>query len=125
MKSIHKTNSHEIHQFDSLQEMGDHEASEGAEKDDGRIHEHVLAPQADTHIKEHGLKIMSRTTGKPVEVKFGPQGGGMVPKNPFASLAQSRFAHAHPEKFGGQKGLKEWDTETNYGKIPKKSRSEK
>lgn len=71
-------------------------------------------------IKEHALHVTSRTTGKSVEVGFGPNGGGLVPANPFASLAQARFAHANPEKFGGKKGLDEWDKETSFGSIPKK-----
>lgn len=71
------------------------------------------------HTTEHQT-VRSRTTGKDHEIKFGPVGGGLVPANPFASLAQARFAHAHPEKFGGQKGLKEWDTETKWSGIPKK-----
>jgi len=71
-------------------------------------------------IKEHGLKITSRTTGRVVDVGFGPQGNGLVPKNPFASLLQSRFAHANPEKFGGKQGLEEWDKSTDYKHIPKR-----
>lgn len=62
-------------------------------------------------IKEHELHITSRTNGKTVEVGFGPQGGGLVPANPFASLAQEGFLHAHPEKLGA-KGLAEWDAST-------------
>jgi hypothetical protein len=46
--------------------------------------------------------------------------GGLVPPNPFASLAESRFAHANPSKFGGKAGLKEWDKSTDYSKIPKR-----
>lgn len=76
-------------------------------------------------IKEHALHVKSRTTGKSVEIGFGPNGGGLVPANPFASLAQAKFAHANPEKFGGKTGLDEWDKETSFSKIPKKKKSRK
>jgi hypothetical protein len=39
---------------------------------------------------------------------------------PFESKAQQRFAYAHPEKFGGAKGLKEWSGATDFSKIPEK-----
>lgn len=67
-------------------------------------------------------KIRSRTTGRMHEIKFGPQDKGNVPANPFASLAQARFAHANPEKFGGKAGLNEWDKDTNFSKIPKRKK---
>lgn len=69
--------------------------------------------------KEHGLKITSRTNGQTVDVGFGPQGGGLVPANPFASLAQEGFLHAHPEKLGAKK-LAEFDAATKGKKLPKK-----
>lgn len=31
---------------------------------------------------------------------------------PFVSQKQRAFAHANPEKFGGEEGLKEWDSDT-------------
>lgn len=37
---------------------------------------------------------------------------------PFLSLKQARFAHANPEKFGGEAGLKEWDRMTNFSGLP-------
>jgi hypothetical protein len=37
---------------------------------------------------------------------------------PFKSKAQQRFAYAHPEKFGGKKGLKEWSSHTNFKTLP-------
>jgi len=70
-------------------------------------------------IKEHGMHVTSRTTGRRVEVTFGPQGGGLVPKNPFASLAQEGFLHAHPEKLGAKK-LAEFDAATKGKKLPKR-----
>lgn len=70
-------------------------------------------------IKEHGLKITSRTTGRVVDVGFGPIGGGLVPKNPFASLAQEGYLHAHPEKLGAKK-LAEFDAATKGKKLPKR-----
>lgn len=75
-------------------------------------------------IKEHGLKITSRTNGKTVEIGFGPQGGGLVPKNPFASLAQEGFLHAHPEKLGKAK-LAEFDNATRGKKLPYKVKKSK
>jgi hypothetical protein len=39
---------------------------------------------------------------------------------PFLSLKQSRFAHANPEKFGGAKGLREWDKATDFSSLPEK-----
>lgn len=69
-------------------------------------------------IKEHGLKITSRTTGRVVDVGFGPIGGGLVPKNPFASLAQEGYLHAHPEKLGAKK-LAEFDAATKGKTLPK------
>lgn len=70
-------------------------------------------------IKEHELHVKSRTNGKTVEVGFGPQGNGLVPKNPFASLAQEGFLHAHPEKLGKAK-LDEFDKETKGKSLPYK-----
>ena len=74
---------------------------------------------------EH-TEIVSRTLGKKVEIGIGPLPvgpdgcGGLVGKNPFLPLQQSKFAHANPSKFGGKAGLKEWDKATDYSKIPKK-----
>jgi len=48
-----------------------------------------------------------------------PQGGGRVPKNPFASLAQEGYLHAHPEKLG-KAGLKEWDAATKGEHLPER-----
>jgi hypothetical protein len=39
---------------------------------------------------------------------------------PFQSKAQQRFAYAHPEKFGGAAGLKEWSAATDFSKIPER-----
>jgi hypothetical protein len=71
------------------------------------------------NYKEH-TKIVSRTTGKKVEVSFGPLGGGLVPANPFASMLQQKFAYANPSKFGGNAGLKEWSDATDQKHLPKK-----
>lgn len=71
------------------------------------------------YTKEHQT-IVSRTTGRPIEIEFGPLPGNLVPANPFASMAQARFAHANPEKFGGENKLKEWDKATNFKSLPKK-----
>lgn len=69
-------------------------------------------------IKEHGLHITSRTNGKTVDVGFGPQGGGLVPANPFASLAQAGYMHSHPEVLG-KTALDEWDSATKGKTLPK------
>lgn len=69
-------------------------------------------------IKEHGLHVTSRTNGKSVEITFGPQGNGLVPKNPFASLAQEGYMHAHPEILG-KTALDEWDSATKGKHLPK------
>lgn len=37
---------------------------------------------------------------------------------PFTSGKQRAFAHANPEKFGGEAGLKEWESDTP-SKLPK------
>jgi hypothetical protein len=37
---------------------------------------------------------------------------------PFASKAQQRFLHAHPEKVGGEGKLKEWDAATDFTHLP-------
>lgn len=61
--------------------------------------------------------VQSRLGGKPREISFGPLPGGLVPANPFASLAQEGFMHAHPEKLG-KAGLNEWDAATKGRKLP-------
>ena len=74
--------------------------------------------------KEHD-QVYSRTLGKMVEIGVGIHGtspkdgdrGGLVPKNPFASLAQEGFLHAHPEKLGPAK-LAEFDKATKGKKLP-------
>lgn len=73
----------------------------------------------DQGIKEHGLKVTSRITGRVVDVGFGPIGGGLVPKNPFASLAQEGYLHSHPEKLGAKK-LTELNAATKGKKLPKR-----
>lgn len=65
-------------------------------------------------------KVRSRLTGEEVEISFGPLPGGKIAANPFMSLAQSHYAYAHPDKFGGKKGLAEWSADTNYKSLPKK-----
>lgn len=41
---------------------------------------------------------------------------------PFKSKAEQRFAYAHPDKFGGQAGLKEWSAATDFSKLPEKKK---
>ena len=74
---------------------------------------------------EH-MKVCSRTRGVMLEIGVGPHGtstkdnavGGLVSKNPFASLAQAGYMHANPSILG-KKGLKEWDNASRGRKIPK------
>jgi hypothetical protein len=73
-------------------------------------------PYPNPLMSEHD-KVRSRITGRQVEIGMTP--GAKVPKNPFASLAQEGFLHAHPEKLG-KAGLAEWDKETKGKKLPKK-----
>ena len=67
-------------------------------------------------MSEHDT-IRSRTTGRKTEIAMPPQGGGLVPKNPFASLAQEGFLHEHPEKLGAKK-LAEFDAATKGKHLP-------
>jgi len=69
-------------------------------------------------MHEHDT-IRSRTTGRKLEISMGPQPGGRVPKNPFASLAQEGYLHAHPEKLGAKK-LAEFDAATKGKHLPKR-----
>jgi hypothetical protein len=39
---------------------------------------------------------------------------------PFESLAQEGFAHEHPEKFGGEAVVEEFDAATKGKKLPKR-----
>ena len=69
-------------------------------------------------MSEHDT-VRSRTTGRKIEISMGPQPDGMVPKNPFASLAQEGYLHAHPEKLGKAK-LAEFDAATKGKHLPKR-----
>ncbi len=74
--------------------------------------------------------IVSRTRGVSMEIGVGSHGrgpnsyGGLVPSNPFASLAQEGFLHAHPEKLG-KAGLSEWDAATKGKSLPYKVKKSK
>lgn len=68
-------------------------------------------------FSEHDT-ITDRFTGRKTEVSWGIQ-QGKVPKNPFASLAQEGYMHAHPEILG-KKDLEHWDKETKGRKLPEK-----
>lgn len=70
------------------------------------------------YYPEHAT-VTSRTTGRKHEIGFGPQPGGLVPANPFASLAQEGYLHAHPAKLGKDK-LKEFDEASKGKKLPYK-----
>lgn len=44
---------------------------------------------------------------------------------PFESLAQEGFAHEHPEKFGGEAVVEEFDKATKGKKLPKRKHPKK
>lgn len=80
------------------------------------------------YMHEHD-KVYSRTLNTDIEICMGPHGaapdkgsGGLVPANPFASIAQQRYLHAHPEKVGGKTALDEWDAATDFKKLPKRAK---
>ena len=75
------------------------------------------------YTREHDY-VISRINGAAYNVSFGPQPGGLVPANPFASIAQERFLNAHPEKLGKEK-LNEFNQASKGLKLPKKVKSKK
>jgi hypothetical protein len=75
------------------------------------------APYPNKPMTEHQT-IRSRTTGRKIEISMGMHGGGLVSKNPFASLAQAGYMHSHPEILGSK--LKEWDAATKGKHLPKR-----
>ena len=83
-----------------------------------------LETKPDEFTGEHDT-VKSRLSGKDHQIAFGPMGaapnpayGGKTPANPFMSLAQSHYMHAHPEILGSK--IKEWDSATDYSHLPKK-----
>jgi len=72
------------------------------------------------------------TAGSPVGAPSTLSGGSALQveqlstdlKKPFKSKKQRRFAHANPEKFGGKKGVKEWESKTPDS-IPEVVKGEK
>jgi hypothetical protein len=79
---------------------------------------HEDKPYPAPKLKEH-THIRSRITNRMMEIPVGPQPGGLVPRNPFASLAQEGYLHAHPEKLGPKK-LAEFDAATKGKHLPKR-----
>jgi hypothetical protein len=75
-------------------------------------------PYPNEKMHEHQT-IISRTTGRKREISMGMNGQGLVPSNPFASLAQAGYMHEHPEILGNS-ALKEWDKASKGRKIPYK-----
>ena len=74
-------------------------------------------------MNEHD-KAYSRTLRRNMEIGVGMHGtdpkggkGGLVPANPFASLAQAGYMHANPEVLG-KKALAEWDAASKGQKVP-------
>ena len=101
-------------------------SNERDETKSDEIAEHGHAPTAEEEAAERPYpnkpmhehqKIRSRTTGRLLEIGMPPQGGGLVPKNPFASLAQAGYMHSHPDILGSK--IKEWDAATKGKKLPK------
>ncbi len=76
------------------------------------------------YTREHDY-VISRINGAAYNVSFGPQPGGLVPANPFASQQQQKFLYAHPEKVGGKKKLEEWSAATDFKHLPKKAKKKK
>lgn len=79
-------------------------------------HGQKAVPHTSGSTKEHDT-IVSKTTGKTHEISLGPNSGGLVPANPFASLAQAGYMHDHPGILG-KKGLDEWDSATKGKHLP-------
>lgn len=75
------------------------------------------------YMHEHD-KVKSRLGGKEREISMGVHGGGLVPANPFASIAQAGYMHAHPEILG-KDALEEWDSATKGKKLPKRMKKSK
>lgn len=73
--------------------------------------------QEQTYMHEHD-KVKSRLGGREREISMGVHGAGLVPANPFASIAQEGYMHAHPEILG-KDALEEWDSATKGKKLPK------
>ena len=76
-----------------------------------------LKTEPQKHMHEHD-RVQSRLGGRSREISMGPHGAGLVPSNPFASLAQAGYMHSHPEILG-KKGLAEWDAATKGKHLPK------
>lgn len=87
--------------------------------DPGNMREHdrirEIEESAQHEARETPMEEQAEHAG---EVSMGPTAEG-VPANPFASLAQEGYLHAHPEKLGAKK-LAEFDRETKGKKLPKK-----
>lgn len=78
---------------------------------------HEDKPYPAPKMNEHD-KIQSRTTGRMMEIGVPPVGGGLVPTNPFSSLAQAGYLHSHPDILG-KTALDEWDESTKGKHLPK------
>jgi thiol-disulfide isomerase/thioredoxin len=73
----------------------------------------------DTSLNYKGLKVHSNDFNKPQIKKSSVASSPVVPEQletdlqkPFKSKKQRKFAYANPEKFGGKKGIKEWESKT-------------
>lgn len=108
----------EIHKFKTITELSKHTEAMREGQTSDVVHIHDMSEAPDMTMSEHDC-LYSRTTGRKQEISMGPHGGGLVPANPFASLAQAGYLHAHPEKLGKKK-LAEFDRETKGMKLPKR-----
>lgn len=93
-----------------------HKNGEEEKQQAHEAHKRSSHPSEEGKMHEHD-RVESRLGGKSKEISMGPHGGGLVPKNPFASLAQEGFLHSHPEKLG-KAGLAHWDAETKGKSLP-------
>ncbi len=100
------------------QETALEEALESPKEEEAEDKTSEFVQPGQQYVKEHQL-VPSRIGGKPREVSFGPLGGGLVPANPFASLAQAGYLHSHPEILGKKK-LSEFDAATKGRSLPKR-----
>ncbi len=103
-----------------------HEEMETSHEESEEIPKQKHKTPKKPYTTEHQV-IHSRTTGLPVEIEFGPQPGGMVPKNPFASKAQQRFMFAAEARGDVKKGTAErWAKETpSIKSLPERKKKKK
>ena len=107
-----------VHTYGTRAEVDEHMANDAAERKE-EANEPMEERQAENDPMHEHDTLRSRTTGRVLEIGMPPQGGGLVPSNPFASLAQAGYLHSHPEILGKSK-LAEFDAATKGRHLPKK-----